>query len=164
MNLYEFTKKYSQGNGEEAMWKTVAVISEVVEQYVPDSEKHCLMRKMYGVMSNGHYNEDFAREDIAKMYYVDGNGERHHAPYWSDDALLSLYRDNKDKIPEYNQWDWMVVMNMMKSDLCHLLSVWFPGLSEDELNEKYVQASLNWLKDEDNPFGKSKAWGYLNSR
>ena len=146
------------------MWKTVAVVSDMVEQYLSESEKHDLMRKMYGVMSNGHYNEDFAREDISKMYYVSDDGERHYAPYWPDDALIAIYRENKDKIPDYNQWDWMVVMNMIKSDNCHMLVEWFPGISEEKLNEKYVQSSLNWLRDEDNPFGRSKAWGYFNSK
>ena len=98
------------------------------------------------------------------MYYVDESGERHYAPYWDDGALLSIYQDNKERVPGYNQWDWMVLMNMIKSDNCRLYSGWFPEAGEAELNEKYVQASVNWLRDEDNPFGKSKVWGYLNSK
>ena len=164
MNLYEFTRKYSSGNGEAVMWKTVAIISDAVEKHMSEADKYALMRRMYGAMSNGHYNEDFAREDIAKMYYVGDDGKRHYAPYWGDEALLSIYEEYKDEIPDYNQWDWMVTMNMIKSDTCHLVSDWFPDITESERNQKFVQLSLNWLHDEDNPFGKSKVWGYLNSK
>lgn len=31
-------------------------------------EKNALIRKVYGVMSGKHYNEDFAREDISKIW------------------------------------------------------------------------------------------------
>ena len=163
MTLYELTKKYGAGQGEGMMWKAVEVISDAVESGMPEEEKDELMRDVYGVMSGEHYNEEFAKEDISKMYYVASDGQRRYAPYWGDDALRSLYKKYKDEIPGYNCWDWAVTMTMMKSDYCPLLMKWFPEMNEEEKNEKYVQLSLNWLKDEDNPFGKSKTWKYLNS-
>ena len=164
MTLYELIKKYGEGRGESMMWKAVSVISDAVDSYMPEEEKNALVRKVYGEMSDGHYNEEFAREDIARMYYVAPDGEKVYAPYWGEDTLRSLYKRYKDQIPGYNCYDWMVTMSMMKSDYCPLIMAWFPNLTDEEKNERIVQLSLNWLRDEDNPFGSSKAWGYLNSK
>lgn len=164
MTLYDIVKKYGEGNGEDTMWSTLTLVSDAVESTMTASEKNSLLRKVYGVMSGGHYNEEFAREDIARMYYEDKNGVKHYAPYWPDSALKALYEKHKEDIPGYNCWDWMVTMNMVKSDNCPLLLEWFPRIDEDEKNEKIVQLALNWLVDEDNPFGTSKIWCYFNSK
>ena len=163
MNIYDLTKKYGTGQGEGAMWKTIEVISDAIERTMPESDQDALARKVYGVISGEHYNEEFAREDIAKMYYTTPGGEKVYAPYWSEESLRTLYKRYKDQIPGYNCWDWMVTMSMMKSDYCPLIMAWFPGIGEDERNEKIVQLAINWLKDDDSPFAGRKPWGYLNS-
>lgn len=163
MNLYDITKKYGEGKGESTMWSTLSLVSDAVDT-LPHAEKEALVRKVYGVMSGKHYNEEFAKEDIAKMYYKDDQGVKHYAPYWPDSDLRALYEEHIDEIPGYNLWDWMVVMNMIKSDNCNVLSEWFPDDDEDMRNEHIVRLALNWLQDEDNPFGSSKAWCYFNSR
>ena len=164
MNLYDLIKKYGTGKGEGMMWKAVSVISDAVDSYMPEEEKDSLVRKVYGEMSDGHYNEEFAREDIKRMYYTDKEGNKHYGPYWTDDELMTLYRRYKNEIPGYNCWDWSVVMTMAKSDMYPIITAWFPELTEDGVNEKLVQYSINWLKDPDSPYGQSKVWGYLNSR
>ena len=164
MTLYELTKKYSAGKGEDMMWKTLSLVSDSVESSMQPCDRKKLIRKVYCAMSGGHYNEEFAREDIAKMYYKDADGIKHYAPYWPDEALHSLYEAHKSEIPGYNFWDWAVTMNMIKSDYCQLLSEWFPDDDEETRNERIVRLAINWLDDEDNPFGQSKIWCYLNSK
>ena len=164
MTLYDLTKKYGDGKGEGTMWSTLSLVSDAIETTMTPSEKNALVRKVYGVMSGKHYNEDFAREDIAKMHFTDEDGVKHYAPYWSDAALRSLYEEHKAEIPDYNCWDWAVTMNMIKSDYCLLLGSWFPDDDDDMRNERIVELALNWLRDEDNPFGQSKAWCYFNSK
>lgn len=73
------------------------------------------------------------------------------------------YNEHKDEIPDYNCWDWMVTISMIKSDNCGVLSEWFPDDDDDMRNERIVRLALNWLLDEDNPFGSSKIWCYFNS-
>ena len=163
MNLYEITKKYGDGKGESTMWATLEIVSDAVDAMMTDSEKDSLVRKIYGVMSGRHYNEEFAHQDIEKMYYKDRNGNKHYGPYWTDQALRSIYEKHKSEIPGYNCWDFAVAMNMIKSDYCPLLAEWFPGDDEEMRNERIVRLALNWLQDEDNPFGNTKIWSYLNS-
>ena len=164
MTLYELTKAYGEGKGENTMWSTLSLVSDAIESSMPAAGKKALLRKVYGVISGGHYNEEFAHEDIAKMYYVDEDGEMHHGPYWTDEDLLAIYNEHRDEIPDYNRWDFAVTMTMIKSDHCKLLSEWFPDDDNSMRNERIVQLALNWLEDEDNPFGSSKIWYYLNRR
>ena len=163
MTLYEMTKKYSSGKGVDTMWKTVEVISRAVESGMPADQKEKLMRDVYNIISTGHYNEDFAHEDVAKMYYVDKNGDKHQAPYWTDSAVRAIYDSVSDEIPDYNEWDFYVVMNMRKSDDWCMLAKWFPNATDEEMNQKIVDDAMNWLNDEDWPT-KTKVWDYLSDR
>ena len=163
MTLYELTKKYGQGKGEPSMWATIDVVSRTVEDYMSDEEKQYLKRKVFSIMSSGHYNEDFAREDIKTMYYVDKNGEKHYAPYWPELAVKRLYDEHADKIRDYNFWDFLVTISMLASDNWCMLSKWFPGMSESDMNEKFAEMAVSWLDDDDWPT-KTKIWDYMSSR
>ena len=162
MNLYDFTKKYSTGKGEGVMWKTVAIISDAVEKSMPESERHALMRKMYSAMSGCHYNEEFAKEDVAKMFYVDEDGNEHYAPYWTESQVKDVYDSIRDEIPDYNMWDFFTTVNMIKSDNCPLYREWFPDASQSDMDEKFVQSSIAWLNDADYKYPDTKIWHYLN--
>lgn len=164
MNIYDLTKKYGTGQGENAMWKTIEVISDAIERTMPEADQDALARKVYGVISGEHYNEEFAHEDMAKMYYLMPGGEKVYAPYWSEEVLRNLYKRYKDQIPGYNCWDWAVVMNMVKSDYCDILTEWFPEDDDSERLERLVKLAIKWLDDPDNPYGTGKAWGYFNSK
>jgi len=48
---------------------------------------------------------------------------------------------------------------MIKSDYYPLLKRWFP--EEKDLDEKIIELTVNWLNDDDNPFGDSKIWCYF---
>lgn len=100
---------------------------------------------------------------LAKLYYVDKGGIKYYAPYWAESQLRPLYDGIKNKIPAYNFYDFVVTMNMVKSDNWLKLTKWFPDDEEQELVEKLVDEAVNWLDDEDNPFGDEKIWKYLNS-
>ena len=36
--------------------------------------------------------------------------------------------------------------------------------SDDQIMEKVHESAINWLNDDDNPFGTSKIWCYFNSK
>lgn len=163
MTLFELTKKYGADLGEDMMWRTVRIISDAVEAEMPEEKQHLLMRKIYAAMSDHHYNEELAHEDVSKMYYTDADGRKHYAPYWPEDAVQSIYEDYKDEIPDYNFWDFFVVMNMCKSDDWCMLKRWFPNYNESELTEKITEMSIAWLSDEDWPT-KTKIWDYMSAR
>ena len=76
------------------------------------------------------------------------------------DDFISTYNDI---LNNYNEYDFYVVMNMIKSDNYNLYKKRFPGYNDDMLDELFVEDALNWLDDMDNPYGMSKIWKYLNS-
>lgn len=161
-SLYNLIKKYGTGKGEPVMWKSVRVISEAVDKNMDDKAKEDLERKIYAEMSGGHYDEEFALEDVKHMYYVDERGERHYAPYWTPEQVEGVYNSVRSEIPDYNMWDFYVVLQMQKSDLCPMLKKWFPGATDEQMTQKVVEAAVNWLVDDDNPYGQEKIWRYLN--
>ena len=163
MTLYDITKKHAEGKGEDMMWKTVRIISNAVESDMDEHAKDKLIRKIYGAMSDGHYTEELAMADIKNMYYTDGKGQMHKAPYWPEEAVEEIYEAHKDEIPDYNEYDFMVTMNMIASDSWCMLTRWFPSYDANEMNEKIAEMAVNWLSDEDWPT-KTKIWDYLSSR
>lgn len=165
MNLYDLTKKYGSGKGEEMMWKTLHIVSDFLEENLDEKQIRCLMRDLYGVMSSGHYNQEYALSDVEKMYYTDEDGKKHLAPYWSEEQVRKVYDQYKRVIPqEYNFWDFYVTLNMIKSDNCPLLMSWFPDATTEEYEKRLIELSINYLKDDDNPFGTEKVWGYLTGK
>ena len=143
------------------MWKSVDVISRFVDKYMSDEEKEKLMRDVYDVVSDGHYNEVFAKEDIEEMYYKDKNGNKHYAPYWPESAVRSIYERHASEIPGYNLYDFEVTMNMVASDMWCMLDKWFPGMTDAERNEKITEVAVNWLRDDDWSTN-TKIWDYMN--
>ena len=155
-------KTYGKGKGEDMMWKSVHIISDTVEKNFTDEQKNKLNMDIYGLMSDGHFNEWYAKEMIYKMFYVDKNGKEHYAPYWPQDAVHELYEKSKAKIPStYNVWDWCVTFNMIASDNWNLYHEWWPEITEAGFAQKVTDATVNWLHDPDYP-SKSKIWDYLH--
>ena len=145
------------------MWDTVAIISDAVEASMPEAEKEALERKIYGKMSEGHYDEHYAVEDVARMSYRDpATGMVRKAPFWSAETVRGIYDSLKGEMKGYNMWDFYVTLHMVASDNAALLAKWFPSLDAKGRDEKYVEMAVNWLNDDDNPYGSSKIWCYMN--
>lgn len=144
------------------MWKTLAFVSEAIEKGMPEEDKHHLMRQVYGKMSGDHYNEEFAKEDVAKMYYRDNTGSEYHAPYWTVDQVKDVYDRISGEIPEYNFWDFYVTLQMVKADNCPVIMKWLPNSTPDERDRMLVDMAVNWLNDPDTKHPGTKIWNYLN--
>lgn len=163
MKLYDLIRDNGTGKGEDMMWRTLGIVSEHIESGMDEKHKDALLRDLYGEMSSGHYNEEYAKEDVSRMYYEDNAGKKHYAPYWNDDDIRQVYDLVKRNIPaEYNFWDFYVTLNMIKSDNCSIVKGWFPQESDEEHTKRIIALTVNWLNDADNPYGTEKTWGYLN--
>ena len=153
MTIYDLVEKYGKGQGEAKMWASVAVISEALEPMKEtDKEAYwCIMRKMFGVMSDGHYNEEFAMWDVAQIEYTNRSGEKKRGAYWSADQVEDATKNFR--FPSgVNRWDKYVGFNLMFSDLCKKLD------DAQVLDAAY----LFYFADEDWPNGSStKVWDYV---
>lgn len=163
MSIYNILKEGLRGEGSDKMWCITKILSDSIEEYIPEKQKESLLTKVYYSTNGGHFNEYFANNAMAKFYYVDNGGMKHYAPYWTEQEVRSIYSTLKSKIPQYNFYDFEVALNMIKSDNYRKLKRWFPGDSEEKLTDKLVEETINYLDDEDNPYGDEKIWKYLNS-
>ena len=159
--IYELIKKHSKGKGEDAMWKATAIISDAIENYLPEDAKEDLYDDIYGLMSDGHYNEWMADMDIAKMYYIDESAQKHYAPYFTKPVIREHYEQVKSLIRDYNECDFAVALNMIASDYHNILAMWFPNATAEQRLDKYVELTVNWLADPDWD-SKDKIWKYLH--
>lgn len=162
MTLYEMTKKYGEGKGESTMWATLSAVSDAVETSMDATAKHDLLRKVYAEMSGHHYNEEYALEDVAKMYFKGTDGKEHRAPYWTVDQVKAVYDNVSRNISDYNFWDFYVTLQMTKADNCPLIMRWFPNATPEERDKMLVEMAVNWLDDPDNKDAGHKIWSYLN--
>ena len=160
--IHDIIKTHSDGKGVGMMWQTTKMISDAIEADMPKESADRLKRDLYALMCGGHFNEDFAREAVRRMYYTEEEGERMYAPYWSEATVRGIYEDVKDEIPGYNFWDFFVTLNMVRSDNHALMLRWFPDEEPADRDARYVEMAVNWLNDEDSPYGSTKIWGYLN--
>lgn len=160
----ELIKKYGTNKGENIMWASVDILSETLEKHLTDEEFCTLKKKMHYLMVGGRFDKEFADIQMKKFYYIDANGSKHWAPYWTEDDVKAVYNEVKDSIRNYNFYDFEVALNMIKSDYCPLLKRWFPNESDEDHLRRLIALTINWLDDEDNPFGDEKVWLYFNSR
>ena len=163
MTVYSILKEGLKNEGSDKMWCTTKILSDSIEEFVPEKQKEVLLNKIYYSMNGGHFDKESAERAISKMYYFDGSKIQHQAPYWTESEVRPLYERVRSKIPNYNFYDFEVTMNMVKSDNYMKLKHWFPDESEPELINRYIEEAVNYLDDEDNPFGTEKIWKYLNS-
>lgn len=140
----------------------LSILSKALNN-LPEEDKELLTKKVYYLLNGGHYDEEFAKAAVAKMYYLDGK-ENVYAPYWMQGEIEKLYDQVKNEIDDYNLWDFYVTMNMIMSDNYPLLIKRYPESSKDEKTNIILEDSINYLNDEDNPFGTEKIWGYLNAK
>ena len=163
MTVYDILKQGLKDEGSDKMWCITKILSDSIDQYIPDKSKDSLMTKVYYGLNGGHFDKEFADRVMSHMYYTDSAGIDHYAPYWTDSELKTKYEMVRSQIPEYNFYDFVVTINMIKSDNHNKLHKWFPNSTQEELFSKYMDETINYLQDKDNPFGTEKVWKYLNS-
>lgn len=163
MTVYNLLREGLQGEGTEKMWSVTKILSDSIEEYLPEKDKESLENCLYYHIYGGHFNKEFADKVMPRFYYIGEDGTKHQAPYWAESEVRPLYEGVKDKVSPYNFYDFEVALNMIKSDNYLKLKKWFPEATNEEFMEKLVEETVNYLDDEDNPYGTEKIWRYLNS-
>lgn len=163
MGLKHYIKENKNQLSGEKLFKVACIFAGVIDNHVDDHVDK-MERKVHCIISDGHYNEEFAIADVKNMYYNVGNGNV-NAPYWTLDKVKEVYDSLKGDtaiLQVYNVYDFYVALNMIKSDEYKLYKTRFRGYSEADLDKLFIEDTINWLDDDDNPYGHSKIWGYIN--
>ena len=163
MDYYELIHKYGKGKGEEAMWKSVRILSEMMDELKESHpEKYWKMLKdTYASMCGPHFNEEFGEWQIEQMFFKDKNGNIHHAPNWTREQYKTVYELNKGKLKDYTCRDFAVAVEMQYTDYYCRLRTWFPNASDDDIKMKAVELAIDYLDDIDDDEG-GKVWHRFN--
>ena len=140
------------GAGDKAMWASVDVTSELMEQLEhkhPDIYGH-YMRKAHEAIYGKHYNRYFAEEDVEKLHYTDKDGKEHHGGYWTIEQIKEATAENKFPAGT-TDWDKYVAYNAAYAD--------FSKKFED--GDILCIAWLFYFADEDWK-GDTKVWDYMS--
>jgi len=125
-------------------------------------QREAAMRTLdYFMSGNSHFNEISARGCIAQMYYYRTDTEKAFAPYFSYDEVKNEYEKVAHLIPDYNQWDFAVTMNLVYSNHIDLVRKW--SRSEDSVIHKITDLSVSFLCDEDTNHPTDKIFWYMTA-
>lgn len=156
MKYADLVKKAKENGtwNEKTMWCAVESISEMLEVWKDEDPKAFwgFMREQHGILNGGHYDEQFAMHDVAKMSWKDKEGELHHGAYWTLEQVKEAVKGKQ--LPKgANIYDAYVAYNATATDLCAVLP-------EKELTEV---AFATWFDDIDwSETGSStKIWDYM---
>lgn len=163
-------KQYIKEHKSELTFDKLFVVSQKLAHVVDDKlDSECtekMKRKIHCIISEGHYNEEYALEDVKHMYY-EYNNKKVFASYWPIEEVEEIYSSIKNSnriFSVYNLYDFYVTLNMIKSDNYKLYKSRFKNYTESELDKLFIEDAINWLDDSDNPYGESKIWKYLNNK
>lgn len=160
MDFVELIQKYQEGTTPEQMKAITIVIGKFVAKHATEEELHQLYQDVYGVISEGHFDRHFADEAISKMWFEDEYGEKHYAPFYTEDEIKEVFSLNKDDISDYTIYDLAVTMNMLRSDNNRFLEKY--ASSESNKKEMVTCMAIEYLQDPDAPHPTSKIWHYIN--
>lgn len=119
MELYELIEKYGKGKGEAVMWETTKLVSDFIKPMKETNKQEYwkLMREVYGKMSGGHYNEEFAVHDVGDIMYTNRKGEKRQGAYWTVEQVEDSTK-GMNFPAGVNKWDKWVAANMAHADFC----------------------------------------------
>lgn len=160
MDFVELIQKYQDGTTPGQMKAITVIIGKFVATHATEEELHCLYRHIYGLVSEGHFDRHFADEAIKKMWYEDDNGDKHYAPFFTEEEVKEVFDLNKDEISDYTIYDLAVTMNMLRSDNNRFLEKYASG--ESGKKEMISTMAIEYLQDPDAPHPTNKIWCYIN--
>lgn len=142
MYLYELVEKYGRGATNEKMKELTMILSDFLApmKKVHKEKYWSLMRDVFGLLNDGHYDDKFSMHDVENIEYTDKQGAKHSGAYWSLEQAEEAMK--KIQLPsDVNKYDFWVAINLSYSDLCKVL--------DDEQILK--SACAFWFNDEDWP-------------
>ncbi|WP_293738943.1 hypothetical protein [uncultured Parabacteroides sp.] len=161
MRYKELMKDYhSKGMvSEKKMWGAIGELDEAMECLKEkDPEKYDeAIRDLHEVFCGPHYNECFAREDVAGMHHKNAKGEVIKGEHWNIEQVTSAIKGMS--IPgNTNIWDVYVALNANWHDKNVKFLEWFNADADKKIIE---DAIIFYFMDADAPDGK--VWLYMDA-
>lgn len=119
-------------------------------------ELHKVMRSLHQGIKGEHFNEQYAKHEVSKMFHIEGN-KKYVGEKFDMSKAREVYEMFRSMIPQDNTIaDIYVAINAQFHDYIVLFRSWFGNNAE----QKIIEAAVNfWFKDDDCPEGK--VWDYF---
>lgn len=144
---------------EKKMWEAIGGLDEAMECLKEkDPEKYDeAMRDLHEVFCGPHYNDFFAREDVAGMHHKSAKGEVVKGEHWNMEQVTAAIKGVS--IPgNVNIWDVYVALNANWHDKNIKFTEWFGS----DADKKIIEDAINfYFMDIDGPDGK--IWRYMDA-
>lgn len=161
MHYKELIKDYhAKGFGsEKKMWDSIYALEDAMECLKEkDPEKYDeAMRDLHEVFCGPHYNEPFARKDVASMHHKNAKGEIIKGEHWNIEQVTTAAKGLS--VPSTaTLWDVYVALNANWHDKEVKFAEWFGQDVEKRIVEDAISFYFN---DADAPDGK--IWLYMDA-
>lgn len=142
----------SSGEGEDAMWKSVARVDCLLEKLKEEKPQEYwdFIRKAHEDMYGEHFDKQFAEYEVSQMYSTDKDGRGISGAHWTLQEIKTATQ-GKNFPKGTTEWDLFVAYNACAHDFCKKFS------DSEVLDIAY----LFFFDDEDAPEGK--IWRYMNA-
>ena len=163
-NYSKLLKEYKkQGNFDEGkMWESVDVLDAVILSKLEEREPELyweFMRDQHEIFCGPHFDEKFARWEMARMCHKDARGNIHKGEHWADSDVMTVYNKYKSKLPAGSTvWDFAVAITANWHDKIGDYLDWFGDKAEERVIEDAVRF---YFLDDDAPEGK--IWRYVRA-
>lgn len=160
LHYYKDTLKIDSNNA----WNIICQFKKAFCKYIDNEDELWeIMKDFHEQIYGKHFIEPYAIYQVSKMYHTNSKGVSVETPMFNIDYTKKIYDKyikalNKD----ITVWDVYVALNAQYHDNINLYEKWFPNLSDDEIENKIVQAAItNWFEDEDARC--DKVWKYFRA-
>ena len=115
------------------------------------------LREMYEKENGCHFNEEYAKAAVDKMFSYESDGTRNSGEHWTIEQVKALLVPYKEKMRECDTcWDAYVACNMWWHDLHRNYE------KHSQMDGRIVEDALSWaFGDDDAPDGK--LWKYIHA-
>lgn len=155
--LKEYKKSYPEK--EQQLWLSINRMGEALEG-IETGIVDELRRAIHEDFCGPHYNEHFAKEDVAAMFNKDDKGVKVIGELVGMTKATEVFGVHKQRIAgdKYNVYDMYVALNASMHDMGELFAKW----SEEKAHDMVVQYAVDfWFADDDAPDGK--IWLYMKA-
>jgi hypothetical protein len=149
----------------ETAWDIISSFDNHFEHKTQEDKDACweLMCDIHEKIKGHHFDEVYGEWQVEEMYHMDSKGNKVTRHMFTSEDAKKVYDKRVRSINgNITMWDVYVALNAQYHDNVVLYEKWFGNISEDEMKEKIIEATVvNWFEDID--AGDDKVWEYFKA-
>nr|DAP37228.1 MAG TPA: hypothetical protein [Crassvirales sp.] len=149
----------------ETAWDIISSFDSHFQHKTQEDKDACweIMCNIHEKIKGPHFDEVYGEWQVEEMYHIDGKGNKITSHMFTPEDAKKIYDKRVRNInSNITVWDVYVALNAQYHDNIVLYEKWFGNISEDEMKEKIIEATIvNWFEDVD--ADDDKVWEYFKA-